>query len=848
MFKVAPRYLSGVSVFYGDDITRRETEGELVVFIGQAAKGPRVPVQLKSVDNAIAIYGTDNPLVKALYEFYDGYIDAGQKQPLKFVTLRIGGTASSFETSYGLELETTDAYDGIENDYFIYVNNQPADINGNDRAGVKIWDKNKRIVYNSYSSIDSGHVTVASLPTGTGNELAIYGVDIDEDILETPVSIGSLVNLDIVNPTGSALTTAGIAIDATEVVVAEAITEFPLTGTLKVTEVTGAIETVAYASYENTALNVVAKTFKLSSEIGTVFTAAATISLVGSTLVAGDSQLSLTNQDIYGKMRNGLLDLEMYTPDYIVPGGVAYNTTNTFLKPYTKSTLLKVNLADTDSVIVVDAASTWPSAGTINIFDGTDHNLMKYTLKEVYGTDYKLTLAKPTFNITSIGPTGGADAYKTVAVTGTGATVIGDLLSSGYVKIGDTVHLYTSVSSGGELTLSTQVAVGDRASITLQKVAGVALKDITTVTTSYNVLENMELGIGYVKETDNGDSFSFEWSNTKLAGYNIAHFGYLFANFCNEAAVGYNTPLCGMNVDISSLVADNFSRASIKNWIGVAPTYQVRVDNDQAVEAVSVNGTGLLGEATLVGSSNFNRCYMNNAAEGSFADPAFGLLMTDEGFVDGHELTDTYSKVVDLGKFLCVGAGLLTFGNRATNKAYIDTCGIYSIGQLAGKAKNEGLSFSRIASASNTNVSVVVTRALYNDLAKAGYIVVTREKGLGWVINNANSAVREQSGYFLISTTRTIKYIIESKRSILVSFIGKPVSRLLYEAARTRLAESFTADVANGLLANNPVWDLVVVQAANAIGKFELKCSLDPALELTQVDIDAVIERTANIV
>jgi hypothetical protein len=44
LFKTAPRYLSGVSVFYGDDITKREYQGELVVFAAPATKGPLLPV------------------------------------------------------------------------------------------------------------------------------------------------------------------------------------------------------------------------------------------------------------------------------------------------------------------------------------------------------------------------------------------------------------------------------------------------------------------------------------------------------------------------------------------------------------------------------------------------------------------------------------------------------------------------------------------------------------------------------------------------------------------------------------------------------------------------------------
>jgi hypothetical protein len=41
-------------------------------------------------------------------------------------------------------------------------------------------------------------------------------------------------------------------------------------------------------------------------------------------------------------------------------------------------------------------------------------------------------------------------------------------------------------------------------------------------------------------------------------------------------------------------------------------------------------------------------------------------------------------------------------------------------------------------------------------------------------------------------------------------------------------------------------FDLQISQAARAIGKLYLKCSLNPPLELVQVDIDTVIDRNVT--
>lgn len=838
MFKTAPRYLSGVSVFYGDDITKRETDGELVIFVGQASKGPSVPVQLQNVDNAIGIYGSDNPLAKAIYEFYDGYLDSGKNQNLKYVTLRVGGIPSSLVTSYGLTLLTSDAYDGIENDYFIYVNNTSPEA-----MKVKIWDKNRLLVYDSFNSINTGHFvdSAITLPVGDGGIGAIYGVDIDSDPLATPVTIAQLVLKDAIDPNGSPLSPTG-AIGASDstIVVTDDVTLFPSSGTLKITETTGVKVSTVFVDYS--ALDTSTKTFTLDSEVGVAFTDAADISLIGSVLIKGDSELNLTNRKLYEKMRNALLEIEMYTPDYIVPGGAVYNATEQYSRVYNERTTLKQNITDASEYLIVDAAADWPVTGIVDILTSEDiHNYMKYTSISATGADFRIDIAKPSFNITA----GATDGSTSITLTAQVGNTLADVLSAGYIKIGTSTYHYTVEDSEqpGVLTLGTALTGDAIGAVTGQKVPGTALANISDVATTFTKLENFELGIGFVKETYQGDKYTFSWSDTKLPGYYVAHFGYMFARFCNDAAIGYNTPLCGMNVTVPA----RKDRASIVSWIGKMPTFKVRVDNQEAVEAVVANGAGLLGDPTFAGSVKYNRVYMSDFDAGKFADPAYGLLLTDDGagnvFIDCPEIKDGYNNVIDLGKFLCVGAGLVTFSNRGSTSSYIDSCGVYALGMLAGKPKAEGISFSRIGSGSNATVTVIVNRNQYNDLAQLGYIVVTREKGLGWVINNGHSAARNDSAYYLISTTRTLKYVVEGKRAILVNFIGKPVNRLIYEAAKTRLAESFSEDVKKGLLATNALWDLVTVEAAKAIGKFELRCQLNPALELTQVTIDATIER-----
>lgn len=846
MFKTAPRYLSGVSVFYGDDITRRNTTGEVVIFVGPSTKGPRAPIALNSVDNSISLYGTNNPLTKAIYQFWDGYQDSQSTNQLQLVTLRIGGVPAKITTYYGLTLETADAYDGIENDFYIFVNNTDEK-----NKVVKVWDTNRQIVYDSVKGVDTQSVIVSKLPIGDGGVGAFYGKDLDNDPLATPVTIGEIVYWDLVNPItgGTAIHPASNPTDLSTSIQINLsdVTQIPATGTLAVKAKHGALTYLVYADY--TAFDVSTKTFKLSGAFGSDLTGIPLtdifINFVGTTIVKGDSNLNLSKRELYGLMRNALLDVEQFTPDYIVPAGVAYNDTEKFNRTYASNSAVADDVTAGQHYVIIDAAATWPTSGTIAIFDGTNTDEAKYTAITVVnpGVDpsYRLQILCPDYVLAQDAKANDKSIVLFQSGTGYG---LNELMSSGYIQVGtDILHYTIDTTVSGKLNftgtgaLAADVASGEVAT----KVLGAATSLITLVGTTWFVQEDFELGIGYVQETDTGDGYTFQWSDTKKANYNLAHFGYLFANYCNEAAVGYSTPLCGMNVTLPS----SYDRSTITSWIGKNPEVKIIAGTTDAVEGISKNGTGLLGDPTLTGSIDHNRCYMTNKANSSFADPAYGLLLTEEGFVDGHEIRDTYQKVVDLGKFMCVGAGVLTFNNRAANVAYNDTCGVYALGYLSGVAKNEGIAFKQIGVNSSTSVGVVVHRKLYNDLAGAGYIVVTREKGLGWVINNDNSVARNQSGFYLISTTRTVKTVIESKRALLVGFIGKPVNRFYFEAAKTKLAASFKDDVDQGYL-NGYQFDLQIVDANRAIGKLYLKCVVNPPLELVQVDIDTVIDRNVT--
>lgn len=790
MFKSAPRYLSGISVFYGDDITRREIDGEVVFILGQAERGPKVPLALKNIDIAPPVYGANNPLTKALYQFWDGYIDSPMTQTLKVITLRVGGIAARIQdTTKGIDFETIEAYDGIESDYYFYAVKAALQSNNN----LKIWNKNKQLVYDFKENINSGYIQINIPPTSfIGSGTWTVGVDIDNNPAETATSMESYKT--VTNP---------------------------------------AVATVI--------------------------------------LTVGDSQLNLPVRTKYELFRNALSEIEQYTPDYIVPGGVIFDEVDEYVVLRSRLTNLTAAKAIDSATITIDAAADWPTAGTI-YFDHTVSGItwtdsLTYTDLQASGNDYSLTI--PTFNYPTYKAKLANPSYPNDETVPTKLRVEqGDqgfgfehLLNEGAIKIGTGTYHYIDVddqTTFAVLTLhnSTQLTDNIADDTVVQRVSSVVNSNFTSyeITTSFNETVPRQLGIGYVKETDSNGIYTFDWSDVNnTAGtkdYGLAHFGYLFANFCNKAAIDYNTPLCGMNTSLPT----SYDRFGLYGWIGKYPTYNIvtgvidPASISAPIQSVVGQGLGLLGNPVLAGSPTYNRSNLSDINGGVYADPAYGLLLTSNDYIDGYVEMDTFSKVVDLGKFMLVGAGLLTFNHKGANYSYIDTCGIYSLGLLAGKPKNEGLSFSKIGQRSQTSVGVIVHRRYYNDLANLGYIVLTREKGLGWVINNGNSVARNDSGYYLISTTRTVKTIVEGKRALLTSFINKPLNDYYYEAAKTKLAESFKKDVQDGYI-NGYSFDLQAEETPGmAIGKLYLKIAINPPFEITQIVIDTVIDRSITSV
>jgi len=110
---------------------------------------------------------------------------------------------------------------------------------------------------------------------------------------------------------------------------------------------------------------------------------------------------------------------------------------------------------------------------------------------------------------------------------------------------------------------------------------------------------------------------------------------------------------CENNVECEGVIGvrppQSFTAFGISQWIGRLPTLTTSGSNT----IVSANGTGLLGNKFMAGreaDDTLPALTINSVA--GLAEG--GFIATDDGFLDGTQLTDRNEALIDIGAYLSV--------------------------------------------------------------------------------------------------------------------------------------------------------------------------------------------------
>lgn len=322
-------------------------------------------------------------------------------------------------------------------------------------------------------------------------------------------------------------------------------------------------------------------------------------------------------------------------------------------------------------------------------------------------------------------------------------------------------------------------------------------------------------GVGSASATTkiSGESFT-------SADFHEVNFGYQLARFCHEVSANEIECLGTIGVRPPS----DLSRASVTSWIGKLPTFSNNSLNEEYINSIVDNGSGLLGNKWMAGEFGFRT-----------GSPAYGgFILTDSEWSDGIEEVDSRDQPIDLGKYLSVVAAWITLFNP------VDTSGF----GYAASAAPTYLGYVSTLDEKDAPTNNIVPWArptlnlsprLVDRLTQVGYVFIyERPKGL--VISDAPTGARPLSDYRRLTTMRIVKRVIDVFRRRADPFIGKASNAPARQALETAVSDGLTNLVSGGYITR---FELYIRQTAlqRVTGEASAELIIVPAWELRRIQL-----------
>jgi len=310
-----------------------------------------------------------------------------------------------------------------------------------------------------------------------------------------------------------------------------------------------------------------------------------------------------------------------------------------------------------------------------------------------------------------------------------------------------------------------------------------------------------------------GPSADADGVTLTASDFHEVNFAYQLANFCHNATDKWQF-VVGV---ISFLAPTGFSLAALASWVGKLPTYTTNpITQVRYIAGPSANGNGMLGNKFLAGQDDWRAGVTGG-----------GFIATDDGFLDGAELTDAEDNVVDIGKYISVCGAIAIHTNNYQSSGYIS--GI--------EASYGGFIASLAPQSAPTNKAVKNLRLIrdlkarkLDDMAGVRIVSLTN-KPKGVVVTDAPTAARPTSNYTRLSTVRIVKSIVNTVRDEADPFLGEPNSPAQQQALKTILETALQSRVSDGSLRR---FDLKVSSTPQqrVLGQLVIDLLLVPSFEV----------------
>jgi len=296
-----------------------------------------------------------------------------------------------------------------------------------------------------------------------------------------------------------------------------------------------------------------------------------------------------------------------------------------------------------------------------------------------------------------------------------------------------------------------------------------------------------------------------------LAMFKEVNFAYQLANFCFRQSANDND--CDGMIGVN--MPNSLSKKDIAQWVGSSPTL------NPVTGAVSINGSGLLGNKFMAGSTNrtagFFATYSGELPVGNL--DANGDIVKDRG---GHK--------VDIGKYLSVCAMPLIYFNNFQELGYQASMATFYAGFVSTLAVKSAPTNKPII---GVNSPFSLSKAKLNALSGAHFVAL-KEKGGVLRISDSPTAAMSASDFTRLTTKRITSEAISIVRTVGEPYIGEPNTAITRESLKTSLTKALAQYQSDG---NITRFDLVV-SATNSqviLGQTIVELTLVPAFEMRKI-------------
>jgi len=266
------------------------------------------------------------------------------------------------------------------------------------------------------------------------------------------------------------------------------------------------------------------------------------------------------------------------------------------------------------------------------------------------------------------------------------------------------------------------------------------------------------------------------------ADFHEVNFAYQLASFCHNATERWKFCLGVVPFKLPT----GFSLSALAQWVGKLPAYATNpITRIRFINGVANNGTGMLGNKFLAGRSDWRGGVVGG-----------GFIATDDGFLDGLELTDSEDNFVDIGKYLSVVGAAVIHSNNYASAGYISSIEASYAGFIAQLAPQSAPTNKAIR-----NLRLIRSLKASKLDAMAGVRIVSLvNKSKGVTITDAPTAARPTSNYTRLTTVRIVKSVVETVRASSDPFIGEPNSPAQQQALHTIIEDALQARITDGSL------------------------------------------------